>query len=121
MHRITHFEIPSDNPEKAMQFYGSIFGWKFQQFDDNPYWLADTGPADKPGINGAIMQKRDPRQPMTNAISVDDIDSVIAAIQSNSGVIVVPKTPIPGVGWMAYFTDPDKNIVGVWQDDVNAK
>jgi uncharacterized protein len=34
---------------------------------------------------------------------------------------VVPKMPIPGVGWLAYFKDTEGNIVGVMQPDANAK
>jgi predicted enzyme related to lactoylglutathione lyase len=27
--RVTHFEIPSDNPEKAMSSFKEVFGWDF--------------------------------------------------------------------------------------------
>ena len=37
------------------------------------------------------------------------------------GTIVVPKMPIPTVGWLAYFKDPDGIIHGVYQDDKEAK
>ena len=29
MNRPIHFEIPAENPEKAMEFYRKVFGWKF--------------------------------------------------------------------------------------------
>ncbi len=121
MHRVTHFEIPSDNPEPAMKFYSEVFGWKFSQFGDTPYWLANTGPDDKPGIHGGLMKKNHPSQPLTNAIEVDDLDVMLTSISSHGGVVVVDKMPIPGVGWYAYFKDLDGNIMGVMQTDPKAK
>jgi hypothetical protein len=121
MSRITHFEIPTENPEVSMAFYNNVFNWTFQQFGQNNYWLATTGSSDEPGINGAIMKKRDPKQPMTNSISVENIDAVIIAIEENGGKIVVPKTAVSNIGYMAFFTDPDQNILGLWQDNHEAK
>lgn len=119
--RITHFEIPSDNPEKAMEFYKKVFNWNFIQFGKDPYWMVITGDETKPGINGGIMKKRDPRQPVVNSVSVDNIDETMKVIESSGGKIVVPKLPIPEVGWLAYFIDPDGNIHGIMQEDKNAK
>lgn len=121
MARVTHFEIPSDNPEKLLDFYSKAFGWTFQKFGEFEYWLAVTGPDDKPGINGGIMKKKDPKQPCVNSVNVPDIDAAITAITANGGTIVVPKNAIPGVGWLAYFTDPDGHIMGVMQDDPSAR
>jgi len=121
MERVTHFEIPSDNPEKSVEFYAKTFGWKMNRWGDYEYWLATTGDNDKPGINGAIMKKRDPKQPVVNSINVADIDASIKAIEANGGKIVVPKSTIPSVGHLAYFTDPDGNIFGVMQEDKNAR
>ena len=121
MERVTHFEIPSDDPEKSMAFYENTFGWKYQQFGTEPYWMAFTGDDKTPGINGAIMQKKHPQQPMVSSISVKDINKTIKEIEKNGGTIVVPLMPLPGVGWLAYFKDPDQNIFGVMQDDASAK
>lgn len=121
MERITHFEIPTDSPDKSIAFYSKTFGWKMHQWGEHEYWLVTTGEESKPGINGAIMKKRDPKQPVVNSINVQDIDASIKAIEANGGKIVVPKSTIPGVGHLAYFTDPDGNIFGVIQDDKNAK
>jgi predicted enzyme related to lactoylglutathione lyase len=121
MSRVVHFEIPSSSPEKAVKFYQSVFGWTFNQFGNDGYWLATTGDEKSPGINGAVMQKRHPQQPLTNSIDVRNIDEAIKQVESSGGKIVVPKTLIPGVGWSAYFTDPDNNILGLWQQDQNAK
>jgi predicted enzyme related to lactoylglutathione lyase len=121
MSRVVHFEIPSTDPAKSQQFYANAFDWTFNKFGEAPYWLAITGPEDKPGINGAIMKRNHPQQPVTNSILVDSIDEAIEKVQAAGGKIVVNKTAIPGVGWSAYFMDPDNNIFGLWKEDQNAK
>jgi uncharacterized protein len=118
--KVVHFEIPSDNPEKAMEFFKSVFNWKFQQFGNEQYWSVITGDEKEAGINGGLMKKRDPKQPVVNSIQVASIDEYTDKIKKAGGNIVVPKMPIPTVGWLAYFTDPDGNIHGIFQDDPSA-
>lgn len=118
--RVVHFEVPCDNPEKTIEFFTKVFGWKFQQFGNEEYWLAITGEANTPGINGAFMKKRDPAQPVVNTIYVEDIDDTAKQIENAGGKIVVPKMPVPNVGWVAYFKDPDGNIHGIWKEDASA-
>jgi uncharacterized protein len=118
--RVVHFEIPCNDPQKTMDFFASVFGWSFQQFGDVPYWSVITGPEGTPGINGGIMLKKDPMQPVANSILVDNIDEHILKVGQAGGLIVVPKMAIPGVGWLAYFKDPDGNIHGLYQHDPTA-
>lgn len=119
--RVVHFEIPCDNPEKTMKFFEDAFGWTFQQFGTEEYWIVITGDEKLPGINGGLMKKHDPEQPIVNSIDVADIDVAIENIEKSGGIIVVPKNPIPTVGWLAYFKDPDGNIHGLYQQDASAQ
>ena len=75
MPRPVHFEIPADNPERAIEFYSSIFGWKFNKWaGPMEYWLITTGEPAEPGINGGLMRRRDPNQPCVNTITVASVD-----------------------------------------------
>lgn len=122
MNRPVHFEIPANNPETIMTFFSTVFGWKFDKWDGAmPYWMATTGPADKPGINGGIMPRQHPEQPMVNTLDVENLDATLEAIAANGGTVVVPKMPVPSVGWLAYFKDPEGNIHGAMQPDASAK
>lgn len=121
MNRVTHFEIPFDDTAKALKFYEEVFGWKMQQWGQEQYWLCITGENNSPGINGAIMKKRDPAQPVVCSIEVNNLDSLIKLIPEKGGQIVVPKMAIPSVGWLAYFKDTGGNIFGIMQNDKNAK
>lgn len=115
--KVVHFAIPCDNPEKTMNFFIEVFGWTFNQFGTEQYWNVITGDEKAPGINGGLMKKRDPEEPIVNSIDVVNIDEYILKIEKAGGVIVVPKMPVPTVGWVAYFTDPDGNIHGIFQND----
>jgi len=119
--RVVHFEIPCDNPEKTMDFFKEVFGWTFQKFGTEQYWSVITGDGNSSGINGGLLKKREPNQPVVNSIEVVNIDEYIIKIEKAGGKIVVPKMAIPTVGWLSYFTDPDGNIHGVYQNDPNAK
>ncbi|HEY5094150.1 MAG TPA: VOC family protein [Candidatus Eremiobacteraceae bacterium] len=122
MPRPTHFEIPSDNPQKAADFYTKIFGWKITKWDGpTEYWLVSTGDASEPGIDGGLLKRRDPVQPCVNTITVPDLEKTMGTILSSGGTMCVPKMAIPGVGWLAYFKDLDENIFGVMQPDGAAK
>lgn len=118
--RVVHFEIPCDNPEKTMDFFKEVFDWSFQQFGTEDYWTVMTGDQNSPGINGGLMKKKDPNQPIVNSIDVANLDKTIINIEKAGGTIVVPKMPIPTVGWLAYFKDPDGNIHGIYQKDSTA-
>jgi predicted enzyme related to lactoylglutathione lyase len=117
VNRPVHFEIPADDLERSKTFWGSVFGWTFTQFGDYDYYLVQTGDGD--GIDGGLM-KRNPGQPVAVSMNVDNLDEMIAKVEAGGGTIVVPKRPIPGMGWLAYFTDPDGNIFGMMQPDPNA-
>ncbi len=80
-----------------------------------------TGNADAKGIDGGIMKSPDGATRTVNSIAVDAIDDYLAAVTANGGTIVVPKVTMPGMGYLAYFTDPNGVIMGVSQADPNAK
>jgi len=44
MNRPIHFEIPAEKPERAIQFYEKVFGWKFERWNGPmEYWNISTG------------------------------------------------------------------------------
>lgn len=122
MSRPVHFEIPASNPETLMQFFTTCFGWQFHKWDGPmPYWLITTGDKAKRGIDGGLLSRQDPAQPIVNTIEVADLDQTLATVAANGGQTVVPRMPIPEVGWLAYIKDPEGNMHGLLQPDTNAK
>ena len=121
MSRPVHFEIPADNVERARTFYGDVFGWQFQKWDGPmEYWMAVTGPDDTPGINGGLGPRRTPEEKPVNTIKVASVDAILATVTNSGGQVMVPKSAIPGVGWIAYATDTEGNPFGVMEEDAHA-
>ena len=114
--RVVHFEIPADQPEALTKFYSQVFGWKFHKspIPNMEYWLCETG-AEGPGINGAVMQRQNPKQPVTNYVDVPSIDAAIERATSLGAKVALPKTPVPGVGAVAAIIDPQGNVCGLWE------
>jgi uncharacterized protein len=118
MPRVVHFEIPSGDPQRATRFYGDVFGWQFQKWEGpQEYWLVTTGAEGERGIDGGLLRRSEPSQGVVNTVDVPDVDDVVARVERAGGRVVVPKMPIPGVGWLAYAQDPDGNTFGLMQRD----
>ena len=123
MPRVIHFEIHAENPERAIKFYTDLLGWQFNKWDGPmPYWLVITGPDGQPGINGGLMPRRgeiDGQAVIAYVCTVDvpNVDQYTQKAVSGGAQVVVPKMPIPGVGWLVYCKDTEGNIFGMMQVD----
>lgn len=126
MPRPVHFEIHASDPERAIAFYTAVFGWVFEQWADNPYWLVRTG--EGMGIDGGLLPRRGPEPtddtplaafPIT--VDVTDVDATVDAVERAGGKVAMPKGAIPTVGWLAYCKDTEGNIFGLMQSDPGAR
>jgi len=115
MSKVVHFEIPAEDPQKKMEFFSNVFGWSFQAWGGDDYFMTKSGPEEAMGIEGAIMKRNDPSQPLVNTIGVASIDATVPLIESNGGAVVVPKMAVGEMGFVAYFTDPEGMIHGIWE------
>ncbi|HEX7319871.1 MAG TPA: VOC family protein [bacterium] len=127
MPRVIHFEIHADDPQRAVKFYSGVFGWEVQKWTEpTDYWLLMTG-KDEPGINGAIMKREKPLSGSGDimafvcTISIDSVEKYSSKIEAAGGKILVPKGPIPGIGWFAQCLDTEGNVFGILQNDPSAK
>lgn len=121
MPRVAHFEIPADEPERAVRFYEDVFGWTIEQWEGPmEYWLVTTGQAPEPGINGAIERRREGGVTQ-NTVDVPDVDEYVRKVEAAGGKIIRPKTALPGVGWYAYCADTEGNVFGMMQEDPEAE
>lgn len=123
MDKVVHFEIPVDDLERAKSFYGSIFGWKLDDFPGMGYTGITTVPTGEdhmptqPGaINGGMMQRTDKVAAPVVAINVDSVDACVEKVQAGGGAVVTPKVEIAGMGYYAYVNDSEGNVIGLWQN-----
>ena len=125
MDTVVHFEIPTDDVDRAKGFYGSVFGWQMNTtpIGESEYTTAITtpvdpktyAPTDPGGINGGMMQRSAHTPSPVFTSGVDDIDQRLKEIEANGGTVVTPRTAIPDLGAFAYFKDPDGNVMGLWE------
>ena len=126
MTRAVHFEIQASKPQALIDYYNALFGWTFNKWEGGDYWMIHIGPEDQPGINGGLLPRRGPvPQPLAAvnaAVITVDVESIDESIRkcARGGAIIVPKMPVPGIGWLAYARDPDGNIFGMMQADITA-
>jgi predicted enzyme related to lactoylglutathione lyase len=114
------FGITADDVARARRFYEAVFGWTFEPWGPPDFYLIHTGPPEDRGVQGLLHARRDPlsgtgMRGFECTIGVEDIDSVIRAIEANGGRITMPKFQIPTVGTGVYFEDPEGNFVGAMQ------
>ncbi|MGF7118371.1 SRPBCC domain-containing protein [Methanobacterium oryzae] len=113
MSKIVHFEIPADDPKRAIKFYEDVFGWKIEKWDAPvDYWLITAGEDDDPGINGAIMPKESGNM-VRDTISVNSYDKFAKKIESEGGKMLTEKMTIPGMGFNGFFQDTEGNVMGI--------
>ena len=122
MLRVTHFELPADDPEKLVRFYEEVFGWNIQKWDGPmDYWLVTTGADDQPGINGGIARRGKGEAGAINSIDVPSVDDYLSKIEAGGGTVLMPKRSVPGVGYLAYCKDTEGNTFAIMQEDTSAE
>lgn len=110
-----------------------MFGWRFQQWGDNPYWIVITGDGDPmsgkphsaPGVDGGMLPRRggppEEGQPVNSfvmTLQVPDCDEYVEKVLAAGGSVALPAEDMPGVGRLAYVKDPDGNILGLIKDEM---
>lgn len=120
--RVVHFEIPFDDQERANAFYTDVFGWTMTPMPEMSYVLATTGPSDEgppsePGfVNGGLLERGQPVTGPVLVIDVEDIDASLERIEAQGGRRVTDRQVVGDMGFSAYFTDSEGNLVGLWQN-----
>ena len=126
MRRPVHFEIHASDPDTLRAFYETVFGWTFQQWGEQEYWLAMTGD-DPAGINGGLLRRQGDSPAPDAAVSgfvctmdVPDCTEYVDKVVAAGGSVAVPRQAMAGMGWLAYVKDPDGNLFGLMQEDPSA-
>ncbi len=117
-HAIVHVEIPADDPTAGGRFYADLFGWTLQRDERFDYTMfqSEDGPGggfSKVGADGPDGSQTKPGDVIVY-VSTDDIDATLAKAEALGGKTVAPKMELPGTGWLAIFTDPTGNRIGLY-------
>ena len=112
--QIVHFEVKAEDPDRATEFYRSVFGWDFSDsgMPGIDYRMVRTGESQ----GGGLYQSDDRDGHLTIYFDTDDIDASIAKVRESGGE-ADEKQPIPGVGWFAAAKDTEGNAFSLFQSD----
>jgi predicted enzyme related to lactoylglutathione lyase len=132
---VVHFEIHASEPQRLIDFYSELFGWKFTQYGETPYWVIATGEgsignvAGEPGmgINGGLTQREGPRPepgaPVNGCdivIGLDgNIDELMRRAVELGATVSMAAEDSPGLGRLGYLLDPDGNLLGLISDTLS--
>jgi predicted enzyme related to lactoylglutathione lyase len=110
---VVHWEIMARDRKKLQEFFANLFGWKVNDSNPMNYALMDCGPG---GINGGIMQIS-AGQPhhVTFYVAVDDPAATLEKATSLGATTVLPPMPVPNVGTIAMFQDPEGHCIGLFK------
>lgn len=122
--RVVHFEIPFDDGDRARSFYRDAFGWDVREMPGMDYTAVSTGPVSEQGaptepgyINGGMFQRSaDALKSPVVTVGVDSIDAALERVERLGGKTVQDRAPVGEMGFYAYFTDPEGNVMGLWED-----
>ncbi len=132
--KVVHFEIPADDFKEAKAFYEKVFDWKLNSMEDDneekgdedsaepEYLMAmttdsdDEGmPTEMGGINGGFYMRTKKSEQPSIVVETDSIDDTLKKITKAGGKTTTPKHPIGKWGFMAEFSDPGGNEIGLWE------
>jgi predicted enzyme related to lactoylglutathione lyase len=112
-HKITYIEFSTTDIERAKEFYGTVFGWGFQDWGSG--YIGFNGA----GIDGGFSKREvnvamDKIAPLVVLYSTD-LKATEDAIVAAGGSIVEPTFEFPG-GRRFHFSDGVGNVLAVWSE-----
>lgn len=113
-------DLSTSDPQKAMSFYGPLFGWEFDELPTDqggPYIMAT-----KDGKTvAALMQQQEDQAAMgipsmwNTYVSVDDVGDTISKVEGAGGTVMMPPMDVMDAGKMAVIVDPTGAVLCLWQ------
>lgn len=118
---MVHFEIPYDDADRARAFYAGAFAWDLDPMAGHDYTVAVTGPVSdgRPSEAGFVNGGLAPRGPAlsrpTVVVDVEDIESTLTRVLELGGAVLLERTAVGEMGFSAYLTDSEGNVLALWQ------
>jgi uncharacterized protein len=120
--RVVHFELPFDDKARAMGFYAEVFGWDLEEMPDLDYVGVMTGsvgadgrPTEPGFIGGGMTSRGGVNSGPVVTVDTDDIDATLARVTERGGQVLQERAAVGDMGFTAYFSDTEGNVVGLWQ------
>jgi predicted enzyme related to lactoylglutathione lyase len=119
---VIHFEIIGADPEGLRNYYGELFGWKFDT--SSPVSAAVSEPANYGfveqsttsggiGIPGGVGGGTGYDGRATFYVGVPDIEAALQKAESLGGTRMMGPEKAPTGLVVGHFTDPQGNLIGL--------
>jgi uncharacterized protein len=116
--KIVHIEIPAEDTQRAMKFWGGLAGWSFKNYAEGQEGAPEYNMFEgEPG--GGLFPATEGEKGIRVYFETDDIDAEIERIR-DAGGSTEEKMPVPSMGWFASAKDTEGNEFSVWQSDESA-
>ena len=110
--RLSYIQIPAIDVQESAAFYRAVFAWEVRAGSDAHLSFTDaTGDMIGAWVTGRLPSSAPGVLPY---IYVHGIDAAIDRITANGGTIARPPYR-EGDLWVATFSDPAGNVIGIWQ------
>ena len=110
-----HCELMTTNPDKAKDFFQSLFDWKLEDMPmpGGAYTMIQVGS----GTGGGLMQQQIPGAPSSwlAYVEVDDIAAATKKAKALGASVMKDVTEVMGAGWLSLIVDPTGAALGLWK------
>jgi predicted enzyme related to lactoylglutathione lyase len=112
-------ELLTNDPEKAVKFYTTLFGWEVTRMDMGggmTYWMARKDGVDTAGVMQSPPNA--PHPPMwLSYVAVKDVDAKAKQAQELGGRVFAGPQDIPNVGRFAVLGDPTGATIALFRSN----
>jgi len=111
---VVHWEISLRNSESA-DFYRSLFGWQLDMDNDWNYGMVEA--EGEGSIGGGVTVSPDRPGYLTFYVVDANPPETLKRVADLGGKVIMEPMPVPGVGQIAMFTDPEGNMIGLFKPE----
>lgn len=116
---VVYVEIPVIDLDRAVRFYGSVFGFRFQRerIDGNEMALFPFADSAR-GISGALAKGSVYKPTLDGAVVYFHCNDIAATLDKGlqaGGAVLYPKTPGGELGFVAELRDSEGNRIALHQ------
>lgn len=112
-HSIVHVELSAKDRKALSKFYGDVFDWEFQDFNEMNYTTFKAGDGLGGGFNP--VNEQNPAGTVIIYIQTEDVTASLNDVKKAGGTIISPEMEIPNTGKFGIFRDPQGNLVGLFK------
>lgn len=113
--KMAWFDFPTKDETKAMQFYQTLFGWKFTPMGPS-YWMIQTENEFIGGLRKETIEESKYRNSFVAYFTVSSIHEGKIMLEKCGGQLAGETVAITDGedGYFQNFTDLDGNLLSLW-------